>query len=76
MMDSAQEIRNKHITKEEGLALIKNLMESSPLDMKKNSLITYQWKKMNLWSTSDKFRSPHLWHKVNGVWELRVKPWD
>jgi hypothetical protein len=25
---------------------------------------------------ADKFRSPHLWHKVDGEWKLRKTVWS
>ena len=30
----------------------------------------------NFIETVDKFRSPHLWRKVDGVWQLRHTVWD
>lgn len=70
--DASQEIRNKHITRDEGLALVKRFDGEFPdryFDEVMNYLnIDPDYFKNEL---SDKFRSPHLWKKVNGNWKLR-----
>ena len=76
MMDSAQEIRNKHITKEEGLALIKKFDGEYPSRYEKEFLDYVSLSKSEFIDLCDEFRSEHLWIKNNGEWELRVKPWD
>ncbi len=70
--DASQEIRNKHITREEGLALVNRFDGEFP-DKYFNDVMDYlqinpEYFKNEL---SDKFRSPHLWKKVDGIWKLR-----
>lgn len=70
--DASQEIRNNHITREEGVALAKKFDGEFP-DKYFNEIMEYldidpDYFKGEL---CDKFRSPHLWNKVNGEWKLR-----
>jgi N-acetyl sugar amidotransferase len=70
--DASQEIRNNHITREEGLALAKKFDGEFP-DRYFNEVMEYldidpDYFKGDL---CDKFRSPHLWNKINGEWKLR-----
>jgi len=76
MMDSAQEIRNKHLTKEEGLALIRKFDGEYPARYEEEFLEYVSIEKDEFIELCDKFRSPHLWHKTNGNWELRKKAWE
>ena len=76
MMDSAQEIRNNHITKEEGLALMKRFEGEYPIRYEKEFLDYISMSKEEFVNLCDEFRSPHLWKKKNGVWSLRKQPWD
>ena len=70
--DASQEIRNKHISREEAVALVKKYDGEFPdnyfLDVMNYLDIDPDYFKNEL---TDKFRSPHLWTKVNGVWKLR-----
>ena len=70
--DASQEIRNKHINRDEALALVKRFDGEFP-DRYFNDVMEYLDINPNYFRTelSDKFRSPHLWKKSNGVWELR-----
>lgn len=76
MMDSAQEIRNKHLLKEEGQALIKKFDGEYPSRYEKEFLDYVSMSKEEFMNLCDQFRSPHLWHKVDGKWELRHKAWE
>lgn len=74
MMDSAQEIRNGHITKDEGLALIKKFDGEYPskfeeifynyIDMNKNEFL----------EICDEFRQAHIWEKRSNRWVLKKTP--
>jgi N-acetyl sugar amidotransferase len=70
--DASQEIRNKHLTREEGMALVKKFDGEFPeryfLDIMKYLDIDPDYFRYDL---ADKFRSPHLWAKVNEEWKLR-----
>ncbi len=69
--DASQEIRNKHITREEGKALVKRFDGEFP-DRYFNEIMEYiEMKPEYFLELADKFKSPHLWTKKNGEWKLR-----
>lgn len=74
--DSAQEIRNGDITRDEGVSLIKRFDGEFPeqyitdcCDYMGISLQRYH-------DIIEKFRSPHLWIKENGSWKLKKPIWE
>jgi N-acetyl sugar amidotransferase len=74
--DASQEIRNHHINRDEAVALAKKFDGEFP-DKYFNEIMEYleinpEYFKNEL---CDKFRSPHLWNKVNGEWKLRYNVW-
>lgn len=69
--DAAQEIRNKKITRDDGIKLVKKFDEEFPTKYFKNFLDYISMTEKEFWKTIDKFRSPHLWKKEKGVWKLR-----
>lgn len=69
--DTSQEIRNKHLMREEGQALVKRFDGEFP-DKYFNEIMDYLGIEPNYFlELIDKFRSPHLWAKKNGGWKLR-----
>jgi len=69
--DASQEIRNKHLTREEGVALVRKFDGEFP-DKYFNEIMDYLgMKSERFMELCDQFRSPHLWGKVNGEWKLR-----
>lgn len=70
--DASQEIRNKHLTREEGVALVKRFDGEFP-DKYFNEIMEYLDIKPDYFRNelADKFRSPHLWGKKEDVWGLR-----
>ncbi len=76
MMDSAQEIRNHHITKEEGLALMERYEGEYPARYEAEFLDYVGMTREELFEVIDRFRSPHLWKVVDGEWKLRHTPWE
>ena len=69
--DASQEIRNKHITREEGLALVSRFDGEFP-DRYFNEVMEFlEMEPECFHELTNKFRSPHLWSKVNGEWKLR-----
>ncbi len=70
--DASQEIRNKHITREEGVALVNRFDGEFP-DRYFDEIMAYiGMTPGHFHELCDKFRSPHLWGKeANGVWKLR-----
>ena len=70
--DASQEIRNRHLTREEGKVLVKKFEGEFPskyfYEIMEYLEIDPEYFRNEL---TDKFRSPHLWAKVNGDWKLR-----
>ncbi len=75
MMDSAQEIRNHHITKEEGIALMRRYEGEYPARYEKEFLEYISMSRAEFLTLCDQFRFPHLWKVVDGEWQLRYTPW-
>lgn len=69
--DASQEIRNKHITRVEGVALVNKFDGEFP-DRYFNEIMDYiELKPEKFMELCDNARSPHLWTKVNGEYKLR-----
>lgn len=69
--DASQEIRNKHLTREEGQALVKRFDGEFP-DRYFQEIMDYiEMKPDRFFELCDQARSPHLWKKVDGEWKLR-----
>lgn len=71
--DASQEIRNKHLTREDGVALVKKFDGEFP-DRYFNEIMEYLEIDPDYFRNelTNKFRSPHLWGKNdNGLWQLR-----
>jgi len=69
--EASQEIRNKHITREEGKSLVKKFDGEFP-DIYFDEVMDYlEIKKKDFFTLEDKFRSPHLWKKEKNKWKLR-----
>lgn len=69
--DASQEIRNKHLTREEGMALVKRFDGEFP-DRYLNEVMEYiEMKTESFIELCNQFRSPHLWKKINEEWKLR-----
>ena len=73
--DSAQEIRNGNITREEGIALVKRFDGEFPEQYIKECCDYMNISLEDYYDTIEKFRSPHLWKKNNGIWELKFPIW-
>lgn len=69
--DAAQEIRNKKITREEGVALVSKFDQEFPKRYLPEFLEYLDMTEEEFFAAADKFRSPHLWKKVDGKWVLR-----
>jgi hypothetical protein len=70
--DASQEIRNKHLTREEGVALVKRFDGEFPDRYFEDVMNYIDMKPEHFHELCDKFRSPHLWGKdENGIWKLR-----
>lgn len=73
--DSAQEIRNGDITRDEGIALIKRFDGEFPEQYIQDCCDYMGITLQRYHDVIEKFRSPHLWKKVNGKWELTQPIW-
>jgi len=69
--DASQEIRNHHITREEGQALVKKFDGEFPDRYFQDIMDYIGMRPERFIELCDEFRSPHLWNKVNGEWSLR-----
>ncbi len=71
--DSSQEIRNKHLTRNEAVKLVKKFDGEFP-DKYLNEVLKYlDLNKDKFIKQIDKFRPPHLWRKQKNTWKL-LKP--
>ena len=69
--DASQEIRNKHIDREEALSLVSKFDGEFP-DKYFNEVMEYlDIKPSYFHELCNKFRSPHLWKKSGNQWKLR-----
>jgi N-acetyl sugar amidotransferase len=69
--DASQEIRNNHLNREEGQALVKKFDGEFP-DKYFDEIMKYiDMSPDHFRDLADKFKSPHLWIKVDGEWKLR-----
>lgn len=72
--DSAHEIRDGHITREEGVALVNKFDGEFPEKHFKTFLEYCDITEEYFWEVINSWRSPHLWKKDNnGEWELKHK---
>ena len=69
--DASQEIRSGHITREEGIALLKKFEGEFPQLYHKEVLEYMGITEERFWEITDKSRSPHLWKKDGSEWVLR-----
>jgi len=69
--EAAQEIRNHHLTREEGVALVRRYDGEFPKKYFADFLNYIDIDEDTFWRTIDSFRSPHLWAKDGNDWTLR-----
>ncbi len=69
--DASQEIRNKHLTREEGVALVRRFDGEFPSRYFQEVLDYIGMDPQHFIELCDKARSPHLWKKENGTWKLK-----
>jgi N-acetyl sugar amidotransferase len=73
--DAAQEIRNHKITREEGVALVKRYDPEFPKKYFSFFLEYMDITEDRFWELINRARSPHLWHEVDGKWQIRHAVW-
>ncbi|MBI3021814.1 MAG: N-acetyl sugar amidotransferase [Candidatus Omnitrophica bacterium] len=71
--DASQEIRNKHLTREEGVALVRRFDGEFPERYLREVMDFIECSPERFLELCDTFRSPHLWKKVEGRWMLRCQ---
>ncbi len=69
--DASQEIRNKHLTREEGVALVRRFDGEFPQKHFQEIMDYVGLTTEGFMELCDQFRSPHLWKKEGGLWKLR-----
>ena len=69
--DASQEIRNNHIKREEGIALVNKYDGEFPKKYFQEFLKYIDLDEDETLDIVDTFRSPHLWQKKNKVLKLR-----
>ena len=71
--DASQEIRNKHLTREEGIALVRQFDGEMPSRYFRDVMDYIEMDMEEFLDLCERFRSPHLWEKVNGEWKLKYQ---
>tara|TARA_B100001063_G_C16756690_1_gene553532 strand:- start:394 stop:1557 length:1164 start_codon:yes stop_codon:yes gene_type:complete len=74
--DSAHEIRDGKISREEGVLLVKKYDSEIPKRHFKETLDYFMITEEQYWEVIDSWRSPHLWKKEGGKWVLRFPIWS
>ena len=69
--DASQEIRNKHLTREEAVALVNRFEGEFPQRYFAEIMDHLGINSEEFLDICDRFRSPHLWKLENGEWKLR-----
>ncbi|MGO9571947.1 MAG: N-acetyl sugar amidotransferase [Desulfomonilaceae bacterium] len=71
--DAAHEIRDGHLTRQEGVALVQRFDGEFPKKHFSTFLEYTDLTEHRFWEIVDSFRSPHLWEKVNDQWKLKYR---
>jgi len=69
--DASQEIRNRHLTREDGVALVRKFDGEFPDRYFRQVMDHLEMDPEYFLQLCDKARSPHLWEKTSGQWTLR-----
>ena len=74
--DASQEIRNKHLTREEGVILAQQYDGEKPTRYIKDVLEFIEMSEDEFMALCDQFRSSHLWEKIDDKWSLKHPVWE
>lgn len=74
--DSAHEIRDNKITREEGIALVEKFDHEEPKKYRKEFLDFCGISDQQFYDVIDSWRSDHIWNFNNGKWQLRYPIWE
>lgn len=69
--DAAHEIRDGHLTREEGVALVHRYDHVFPARYFTEFLEYVDMSEEEFYEVIDAYRLPHLWEKINGEWKLK-----
>ncbi len=69
--DAMMEIRSGHITREEGVSLVKRYDGEFPKKYFKEFLEYLDIDEAHFLKIIDSYRAPHLWERQNGEWKLK-----
>ncbi len=69
--DAAHEIRDGHLTRDEGIALMRRYEGEFPQKYFAEFLEYLDITEAHFWEVVDSWRAPHLWENVNGEWKLK-----
>jgi N-acetyl sugar amidotransferase len=69
--DASQEIRNNHLTREEGVALVHRFDGEFPERYFQDVMDYLEMDPNRFYELRDQARSPHLWMQASGKWVLR-----
>jgi len=73
--DSAHEIRDGHLMREEGVRLVRKFDGEFPQKYFDVFLKYCDMTEEHFWETIDSWRSEHLWGKTGGDWKLKHAVW-
>ena len=71
--DAAHEIRDGHITREEGVALVRRYDGEFPAKYLREFLEYLDIDEDHFWRVCDAYRRPHIWQRIDGAWKLRAQ---
>ncbi|AVV48779.1 MULTISPECIES: N-acetyl sugar amidotransferase [Leptospira] len=74
--DTAHEIRDHKITREEGIALVKRYDGEFPKKHYQEFLEYCSITDEEFNEVVDSWRSDHIWEKISGEWNLKYKVWE
>ncbi len=70
--DASQEVRNRHLTREDGVALVNRFDGEFPARYFQEVMDYIGMNPERFYELVDQFRSPHLWKWEGGEWNLRA----
>jgi len=73
--DTAQEIRNGDLTRDEGISLIERFDGEFPEEYLNDCCNYMGISRERYHDVIENIRSPHLWDKINGIWVLKNPIW-
>ena len=69
--EASHEVRDNHITRKEGISLMKKYEGEFPKKYFKDFLEYLDLNEKDFWQIVDKWRPKHLWYKNNNKWKFK-----